>query len=216
MGRKKRRAFAVVALLLAALLLAGYIVINNGLRDSVLMVGESFLKNKALGIMNTAIREVLTESGDISDLLIVEKDGSGKITMVSVDTTLINRISNQCAILVRDELAELSEARIEVPLGNVLSSKLFAGLGPKFKLRVVPMGSATASFYSEFETAGINQTRYKVYVVLEAHMKLVFGTSTLTAQVKSEVLVCEAIIVGDVPDTYANMKENDDFLNLLP
>jgi sporulation protein YunB len=214
--KKKRIKIYIVLVIFFFTTIFVYVAINKGLKENLFAQGEALLKNKALGIMNAAVRDVLAEMGDMSGFLYIEKDENGKIALISTDTTTINQVANKCVSAARDKLASLEQTTIAVPLGNVLGSKLFSGLGPKIKTTVIPMGTATAGFFTEFESAGINQTRYKVYIVLEAYMRLVYGSASLSTQVSTEVLISEAIIIGDVPDTYANLPSSGDFLNLIP
>lgn len=213
---KKRFKKMIICVLMAALLLGGYIGFNEGIRPTLMAQGEAILKNKAIGIMNTAVHDVLNNVGDTSGLLHVEKDAAGKIAMISTDTATINKIANQCAIAAREEFVDIEESYIAVPLGNILGSKLFTGQGPKIRIKIQPTGAASAGFFTEFEAAGINQTRYKIYVVLQAYMKMISGAITQSVTVETKVLISEAIIVGEVPDTYANVATVDDFLNLVP
>ena len=214
--KKKRVKKIIISALLLLVLLGGYIGFNEGIRPTLMAQGEALLKNKALGIMNASVREVMQEVGDTSGLLHVEKDDVGKIAMISTDTSTINEIANKCAIAAREDFVEIEETYIGVPLGNILGSKLFTGQGPRIRIKVQPTGAASAGFFTEFEAAGINQTRYKIYVVLEAYMKMIYGAVTQSVTVETKVLISEAIIVGEVPETYANVATVDDFMNLVP
>ena len=124
------------------------------------------VSNQALGIMNSAVKEILGQADMSEQLIRVEKDDQNRISMLSMNTMAINEIANRCAIAAKDRIAQFTESSIKVPLGNVVGSKLFSGKGPKIRVKVQQAGTATAGFYTEFETAGINQTRYKIYVVL--------------------------------------------------
>ena len=78
------------------------------------------------------------------------------------------------------------------------------------------MGAVTASFNTRLDEAGINQTRYRTYIVLNVYMRMGIGLSTQTIEVKTEVFIADAIIVGKVPDTYADVNDATEFLNLMP
>ncbi len=214
--KRKRVKVYLILFLLFVILIMGYVTINKGLKENLFAQGEALLKNQALGIMNNAVRDALEKIGDMGDLLYIEKDENGRVSMISTNTSAINEIANTCVLAARAELTELDGKTLSIPLGNVLGSKLFSGMGPKIKTTVFPMGTATAGFYTEFESAGINQTRYKIYIVLEAYMKLVYGSSSISTKVESEVLISEAIIIGEVPETYANLTNAGDYLNLIP
>ena len=58
--------------------------------------------------------------------------------------------------------------------------------------------------------------RYKAYIVLNAQMDIMVGTSRQNVQVSNEVLISDMILVGAVPEMYADLGNTKSFLNLLP
>ena len=71
-------------------------------------------------------------------------------------------------------------------------------------------------FSTEFENAGINQTRHRVYLKVSAQVRIVAPLSGSAIEVQTVVPITEMIIVGDVPDTYINVERIDDALELIP
>ena len=56
-------------------------------------------------------------------------------------------------------------------------------------------------FKTEFETQGINQTKYKIYIVLTCRIKNGSPFSTRIFKTNSTILIAEAVILGKVPRT---------------
>lgn len=77
------------------------------------------------------------------------------------------------------------------------------------------MGSVKTSFSSEFETAGINQTRHKIFLLLETSLRIVVGNSSQSVKVQHQVLISETIIVGSVPNTFLEA-DREELMNLIP
>lgn len=96
----------------------------------------------------------------------------------------------------------MGEQDVKIPIGTLSGSPLLAGKGFKVTIRVLPLGSVKCQFVSEFETAGINQTRHKIYLDVVATISIVLPTSQSIVKTNTPVLVSESIIVGKVPDTY--------------
>jgi hypothetical protein len=67
-----------------------------------------------------------------------------------------------------------------------------------------------------FETAGINQTRHEISLEASTQMRIVIPTGAETVSITTIVPVAEAIIVGEVPDSYINVPDVDSMLNLIP
>ena len=217
--RKKHITKKIIAAVAIIAFIAGtYAVIDCGLRPNLLTYGEVQLKNTATRVMNKAVYMTLEDEdkGDLDALLSVEKDEKGNVTMVRSDSTTMNRIAVNAAMEAQQLLSESDSCDISIPLGNLTGIQIFTGAGPKISVKAEPMGAVTTSFHTSFETAGINQTRYKTYIVLKATMKMVVGLVSQSAEVSTDVLVSDSIIVGGVPDTYADLSDPEQFMNLMP
>lgn len=214
---KKKRAKRLIILgFVLIFLLAGYFYLDSGLRDNLLVQGEAQLNNIAISIMNASVSEVLEKRVSMSSLLQIEKDEQGKIAMVNADAVAMNQIVYECTQLAQEKIYLLEQEKIPVPLGNALGSRIFSGKGPDIRVGVLPMGAVSAEYFTEFYAAGINQTRYKIYIVLKSDMALVVGGSSQSVHVESQVLIADAIIVGTVPQTYADLDGANGFMDLIP
>ena len=219
MTKKKRRWLFIggaCLIALATICLFGYAAIEAAARPILFAKGEAEINNIVSDIMNLSIKHALAKAGDTSELLQVERDGSGKITMLSIDQGMVNQITLDSALEASGEMSKLKNQSFRIPMGNLLDSNLFSGTGPEFQITVLPAGSVSSKYYTEFESAGINQTRYKVYLVMEADVALIVGARSQDVTLKTEAVIADAIIVGAIPDTYADLAQGDGFLNLIP
>ena len=57
-------------------------------------------------------------------------------------------------------------------------------------------------FVSDFEAAGINQTRHSVYLEIVADISIIMPSGTSNFASMTEVLICESVLVGSVPEAY--------------
>lgn len=73
----------------------------------------------------------------------------------------------------------------------------------------------TTKILSDFEQAGINQIRHKIYLEVTAHMQVVVPMVTATDNVVVQVPITEVLIMGDVPETYIQL-EGRELRNLFP
>lgn len=214
---KKRRVKRLLILgALMLFLLAFYFYLDWGLRENLLVQGEAELNNIAISIMNTSVSEVLQKRYPARDLLKIEKDEQGRVAMVSADAAEMNQIVYECVELAQEKIRQLERDKIPIPLGNAIGSRLFSGKGPDIRIGVLPMGAVSAEYFTEFYAAGINQTRYKIYMVLKSDMALVVGRSSQSVHIESQVLIADAIIVGTVPQSYANLDGARGFIDLTP
>ncbi len=217
MKKRKRHLKIWIAVIFIALAAAvGYISVDNSIRPTILSLSEARLRAIAVKAMNEAVRETIGNDISYSDLIDIQKDDQGKIALVSANTVLMNNLAASTAIAAQDKILNIGEQGISIPLGTVLGGQLLTGRGPLVEVRVEPVGSVTTDFKTEFEAAGINQTRQKIFIVLNATVRILVSNTAQTVEIATQVLISETIIIGDVPQSYVDVANTDDMLNLLP
>ncbi len=194
-----------------------YIVVEINIKPVIIALAETKVRSVAVTAMNNTVLETLGKD-DIkySDLMEVKYDEYGNVSMIQANTISINKIASNVAKATQSRLEEISEMGVNVPLGSVLGGQLFAGKGPSIHITVIAAGSVDTEFISEFTSAGINQTRHRIILKLTTTMAVVAPVGSSNIKAVTQVAVAESIIVGDVPDSYVNVDNEDDMLNLLP
>jgi sporulation protein YunB len=216
-SKKKEKLKRYAVLIVCAVILIGIVVLVwQGLLVNIELKADTILQNKAVGIMNASVNEAIKESGGMKDFLRIEKDTQGHITLVSADSQTLNEISILAVTKAKEKLSNIENISMEIPLGDILFSSLFAGMGPKIKIGAAPVGEIFSDYKCEFSDAGINQTKFSIFIVQEAELRMRIGFSSYILKAKTEVPVCETIVVGTVPQTYATLPSTGDFLNLVP
>lgn len=165
-------------------------------------------KNAAAGAMQKAVAARMT-GGQWSDLVQLVKDGEGQITAAVTDVGRVNELQ---AALAGDVIAALTApntADLGVPLGNLLPSPFFSGLGPKVPIRILSVSEVEVKLMSRFTSAGINQTLHRLLLSLSARVRVLIPTGTVTAIVYADVTAAETLIVGRVPDSYMYFEGSD-------
>ena len=66
--------------------------------------------------------------------------------------------------------------------------------------------SSRVEFSNSVVTAGINQTKHQINLEVFVDIDILIPWGTESAQVTSEVMIADTVIVGKVPDTYLNMQ----------
>ena len=214
--RKGKKGLLLLALgVVLALGAAIAVVTEVNLRPIILNTAESRVRAIALDAVNSAIARNLSAI-TYEDLIRVDTDGQGRVTLLQANTVNMNRISTQTALTAQQYIADIADQSIRISLGSATGSPLLAGRGPEMLAKVVPVGSVSSEFVTEFRTAGINQTRHKVYIRIRANMRIVIPTGAREVEVVAQVPVAETVIVGQVPQSYVNVDSTEDMLNLLP
>ena len=111
---------------------------------------------------------------------------------------------------------EFAKIPIKIAIGSFTGIALLSGYGPKIAFQVAPYGEVNCSFSSSFESAGINQTYHKLYMIIAIKINIVFPFKQLTIKSDAEVLLSESLIVGKIPEVYLNSNKLTEMLNLVP
>lgn len=166
--------------------------------------------------INLAATTVINGGLTYDELFEVIKDNNGKITMIQANSPRINTIAREIANLAQANLDSLGTQEISISVGTFTGLALLTGFGPDVTIKIVPIGTANCDFVSYFQSAGINQTLHKIYIDVYADVNIITPIDEPTVQVKAEILVCENVIVGEVPEFYLNMSDISGMLNLNP
>lgn len=199
-GRKGRRIAVTVILLSLIVVFVGFFILHNA-KSALTEIAEARVRMLTNTCVNLAVYQTL-DSVSYNDLVTVQKDGNGDIALLSVNSALINRIARDTARIAQENLEKYGKEGIPVPIGAFTGIKLLAGSGPAVRFGIIPVGSVSCDFLSEYKSVGINQTLHKIYVEAVAEVDVIFPGESLRLCVPTEIFVCESVLVGKVPKTY--------------
>ncbi|MDD4840006.1 MAG: sporulation protein YunB [Clostridia bacterium] len=214
---KSRFIRITVSLLILVIL---FILCSTYFHNNVVPVVMESSTNRVRAIgtnaLNSAATSVLTDGVDYDDLFKVVTDSNGQVTMIQANSPSINKIAREVANLAQGYLDSLGIQEIGIAFGTFTGVALLTGFGPEITIKIVPIGSANCDFVSEFVSAGINQTVHKIYIDVYADIAIITPIDEPTVTVKVEILVCENLIVGKVPDTYLTLNGGSSIYDLVP
>ncbi|WP_432664056.1 sporulation protein YunB [Wukongibacter baidiensis] len=216
-----RRLFAytyIVMIIILLLVIYGFMLVDKKIKPTVLTIAEIKAKQIASKAINESISKKITDDIRYQDLYFIRTDSEGNITFMQSNTIMMNNLAADVALEVQQRMKEIGtqeETMIRIPLGNIFESQILAQYGPKIKVEVTTIGRVNVDFYTEFEQSGINQTRHKIYLTVNAQVKTIIPFTSKTMPVQSTVPIAETIIVGKVPANYVNVPK-EDLLNVVP
>lgn len=215
-GLKKLKQIALLVLGIALFLTVVVFVFSElALRPVVLAMAEARVRAIALEAINTAVAQNLS-SASYDELVQSSVDPQGRVTALKANTLAMNALSTATALTAQQYISDIDLQPIRVSIGSALGNPLLSGRGPSVLTKIVPAGSVSSQFMTEFSSAGINQTRHRIYMKLSATVRIVIPTGAKPVEVSALVPVVETVIVGVVPDSFVNVEEVDDMLNLIP
>lgn len=136
-------------------------------------------------------------------LIQIDRDTAGDIQMISVDSEALHILRTETIRQAEKMMTENTVHMVKIPLGTIIASEFFSGIGPSIPFYYAPVGSTTVLCHSSLESAGINQTAYRVTLSMTMEISAVTSFASHHITVPYEVVVAETMIVGDVPAVYA-------------
>ncbi|MEE1439935.1 MAG: sporulation protein YunB [Christensenellales bacterium] len=203
-------------ILLVLLLTAAVIAMEQNLSQTMLDMAFARAYSMAVETINRAVKQAMGQGVAYEELIDAQMDAQGRVSMLRANTMRMNELASQTALLAERELGSAENQVVEIPLGAALGVSFLSGFGPRLEVQILPVGAVHTSFDTEFETAGINQTRHKIFLNLRATVSLIVPTGSQLVEVTSTVPIAESIIVGEVPESFVDVNNEEDMLNLIP
>lgn len=169
---------------------------------TILCVANVEVKRKAMETINRAVINKYLESFKYDDIIQIEKDNLGSITLVKSDTLKLNKLACDVALESQQKLKEMGNVGIEIPIGYITKNNILSYFGPNITIKMEPIGYIETKYISNFESAGFNQTRHKIYIQVKSNIRVIIPTESEDVELINEIPVCETIIVGKIPQNF--------------
>lgn len=202
--KPKKTEFKPIILVIISILLVFILSIflyDKRIYPAVLQVAESSIKADTVECISKTSMELFDEEFNYDEMIIIDKDNEGNINMIRANTVKLNYLTSRLSIRCNEELQKMGEVGVEVPLGWMTDNSAFYEFGPDLNVKIDPIGNMKVSYESKFESAGINQTRHKIYLNVEARVRMKIPLHSKEQVVTCQIPVAETIIVGKTPNT---------------
>jgi sporulation protein YunB len=180
------------------------------LRPIVAKLALAKASNTVLDTINAVVdAEIGKGTFDYSKLITMDKDTSGSIAALETNMALVNLLQTRLSreILAGVKAQMVTEMRI--PIGNAIGGIIFSGRGPAFIVKILSVQNVRTSFVNDFSDAGINQTRHKIMLEVSVDIEVFSpGIKQEPLTVKTDVEVCETVIIGKVPNVNVDIGDS--------
>ena len=208
MKSSKKVKFTIIIFLIMTSLITFVYTLDKVIMPTVKLVADAQMRAEVTSTINKTIFEEYSKNFNYNDIIKFDKDNDGNIIMMTADTLKLSEIATLTVLKAQEELELKSQVDIKVPMGYVTKNNILARFGPDVKIRMHPIGHITTRYISEFEDAGINQTRHKIYIETTTKVKMIMAVSSNELEIVNQIPVVETIIVGRVPNTAVQMDLN--------
>lgn len=202
--RKKKIKTAITLIIVLALIVGVGVYARSNIVPLVTDKAYYSIRGEAVRALNNAYQETVEEMTSLSysDFVTITYNSVGDINLISVDMLKVNNMMSFISTVVLDEMQAIAVDGVDVPLGAFSGILLLGDSGRDVKIDVETVGIAECSFRSDFETVGINQVRHALYIDIVATANVVLPLYAKDVFCESSLLLCENVIVGDVPEFY--------------
>jgi sporulation protein YunB len=185
-------------------------LLNAQLRPIISSMALAEVKNHVTKVIDLAInREIVSDELQYSDLIYLDKDAEGRVTALRTNMARINQLQAQLTTAVLHDIEEINSDDLGIPVGSLTGIELFSGRGPRIFVRLLSVGSVKSAFSNTFTSTGINQTRHRILLTVNAEVNILLPGYTVSTTVETPVNVAETVIVGSVPNNYTYFSQFD-------
>lgn len=211
--RSRRRDWApgqLAASIILGIALAAFLIHRVGLavRPQLLALAQAKLRNQLTMVSNETVANVLAQEAlDYSDMVVMEPGPGGGIATITTETVRLNNLKSTVLTQIVSQVENLDTHSLGVPLGALTGMEFFAGAGPDLPVQVLSVASAEGAYRNDFVSAGINQTLHRVMLDITVTAEVLMPGGIVETVVSTPVCVAETIIIGQVPQTYLELRQ---------
>lgn len=193
----------------------GFIYLTTIVNPIIFNYNKAVVEHNSVDILNNSIKNSLSDYL-YDDLVTIQKNDSGDITLISCNSSNVNKLSNTITSHCQTDLKSLENTGINIALLTFTGIPFLNGIGPKINIKTTPVGYCDSKYISKFTSCGINQTLHQLSIIVSAKVDVLLPIKTFEIEVNTEVLVCESIIVGKIPQVYLNTGIIGNNMDLTP
>lgn len=166
---------------------------------------ETAASSKGVKIINEEVNNVM-KNYSYNSLIKIEKDVNGRISFIESNTAEMNKVVTDIVANIQKQFDNIPRITVFINMGSVSGISVLKNVEPQFEIELESAGTIESNIRTEFKSVGINQTQHKVFLQISSRVGILTPFSAFGKDINTEVLLTEAVIVGEVPDTYYNLE----------
>lgn len=206
--KKKNKALFVLPLFVLFTIFLGIfflIRLDRMLFPIALQAAELHARAKMNEFINSSTINAIERHSLVSeDFYNITTGYDGKLNSLSVNTILINHLTNEIAVSMSEELTGLDNERVQIPYGALTGIRIIANLGPLYTVYLMPMGEVIVDYSSSFASVGINQVNFQVWLNINARMNIINPLQSSEILLERRVPLVNTVINAEIPNVYFN------------
>lgn len=225
-----KKKFGILLIILLVIIFFAMLVIrviNKNVTPTVMEYSKSEIKRIASIIINKSINDEIIKLIDVDKLFIVDKSSGDEIITVTLDSGVVNTITNAISDACENNLRLVEERRFSelkdfnineqyfyVPSGVAFNNTFFNSLGPLIPIKLKIIGNVTSGLETEVKDYGINNSLITISVEVKVELMVILPLSTDYISITNYVPIAVKMIQGKVPEYYGgNLSIQKETLN---
>ncbi len=208
--RSKRTQMLSATLILTIILFFCLSVTYTTTVFPALSAGASAYINREMNELITNAVISYIEENDHEEFITITYTQENKVSSIKANVNAVNyvRFSIGKSIIEGTESAQIKE--VVLPLGCIFNNEMLYARGPRLRFRVISSENFISRVETDFIERGINQTLFELYITYELDVKVSMPMRSVTLPIKMKYLLCESVIVGDIPEAYTDINRSFD------
>ncbi len=195
----KKCMISYICLLVMVVLIVSFTLIHHSIKVHL----AELCKYKCGEIVNNILADTSIYAASLGlDLYDITKDSDGRILSVNANSQAVNQLQGYIRRAVNERLSSKEYDKIMLTLGDLTDIAYFSGRGPDISINYQQSGTAGTKLETSFESAGINQTRFKVSIMVSVEFTAFLPTGEENITISQEYTAADTVIVGQVPECY--------------
>jgi len=170
-NRAKIKTYIIIAIIIISLALV-IIFAESRLRRSILQISEYRTKSIINHVVSKAVNESFHENINYDEIVIINRDENDRIDSIQTDIVKLNRIYAICLLTFKKSFWSFLKRKYQFLWGGIREIFICCRRTEN-QCQGDSTGSVETDFESEFVSAGINQTRHRIYLEVKTTVGIV-------------------------------------------
>ena len=220
--KKKISLLFVIIFLIVVIAIIIIKVINDKITPLVMDYSKGEMKRITSIIINRSINSDILDKNDMDNLFIITKDPNNEIMTISLDSIIVNKITDNISDACEDNLRLMEEGKYAelkekfnigeeyfyVPSGIIFKNTLFSSIGPKIPINLKIVGNVTSSIKTDVKEYGINNSVITISSEITVEMMIILPFSSDYVSITNLTPISIKLIQGKVPQFYGGSLVN--------
>lgn len=198
----------IMGILVVLILLLSAVCLHNGFKVYSQEL-RSMMKIKSNNIFQKTVNDAVLKACESNNYKFTDIVYSeGRVITIDYNTKDINLFKAEVTDKIIDNINN-KKCDFIIYLTDAFKNPFLLNKGPCFNVSCVPHSGINVECFSKFEDAGVNQTKNSIWFEIKTDVYASSAVFNTVNTFKYSVAVSETVIVGEVPESYTNVSEDD-------